>query len=445
MLDEGLALKLQHLANDLGPIKDIGNFCEPMFKTCRHSKMVLIGESTHGTEEFYQIRCALTKRLIEEAGFMAVAIEWDWPEVVPANQYVLDNPSVQSWQQALQGFQRFPDWMWRNKAMVQFLNWLRDYNQKKPDKKFEIYGLDLYSLYASMKAVLNFLKKTDVHAWRIAQNRYANLGDDPQSYGFLASSDRSESCAKEALQQFMELQHNAWYYQQLHPQNKNECFHAIQNARLVKNAEQYYRSLFSKEDISWNIRDKHMFETLGHIANYLESIHDKPAKIIVWCHNSHVGDERATEMGERGQYNIGQLTKENYGPNAALLGFTTFDGTVRAASDWGGKSQVFTINPALQNSFEALFHQLKYKNFFINIQENAPIQDLFKDLNYLHRAIGVVYRPETERQSHYYYSKLGYQYDGLIHIDRTHALEPLMLHKIDESPKELPETFPSGV
>jgi len=447
MINSDFLYQLKHAKNLLHPLTEKDSAYDPVFELCRRGQIVLVGEASHGTEEFYQIRAHLTQNLIENEGFMAVAIEWDWPDVVNANLYVQGKIEEGNWSKALSGFQRFPDWMWRNKQTVAFLKWLRAFNQQLPfNRQIGIYGLDLYSLYGSIDAVLSYLKKVDPNECKIAKLRYAcfDSSRDPQSYGYLASQGYQQTCAMQALQQFMELQHKPISYNDVQLENAEAYFNATQNAHLIKNAETYYRSLFEGGASSWNIRDRHMFETLAHLASFLESTRGRPAKIVGWCHNSHVGDARATEVLERGELNIGQLAKEHYGPNAILIGFTTYKGTVRAAAAWGDLPQIFTVPPALEESYEALFHTVGVERFFINFQEETGARELFRNSRYLHRAIGVVYRPQTERASHYYHSNLSYQYDGVMHIDTSHALEALHL-VTPKTLKDLPETYPSGM
>lgn len=391
------------------------------------ARFVLIGEATHGTHEFYKIRADISRELILQKDFMAIAIEGDWPDAYRIHRYLQGVGAKEDWQSALSEFQRFPTWMWRNKTVVSFLQWLRDHNDPL-NKKIGFYGLDLYSMNSSMHAVIEYLSKVDPEAAERAKNRYAcfdHLGCDPQTYGYLTSSGIKKSCIKEALDQLLELQHRAFDYVKKDNLGEEEAyFYATQNARVVKDAESYYRSMFEERVSSWNVRDTHMLETLNSLVDHLEDRFDKPAKIIVWAHNSHVGDARATEMGEKGEVNIGQLVREHHGiENTYIIGFSTYEGFVTAAADWDEPSERKQINKGMPGSFEELFHHMKDQNFILNLRDKAL--EPYLDIPRLQRAIGVVYAPETERYSHYFFTRLPYQFDCVIHLDKTTAVEPL--------------------
>jgi erythromycin esterase-like protein len=392
--------------------------------------MVLIGEATHGTQEFYKIRAELTRHLILKKGFMSIAIEGDWPDAYQVNRYVKgigkkNNPGL-----ALRSFSRFPTWMWRNTTMLPFLHWLREYNDviENYNQKIGFYGLDIYSLNKSISAVIKYLQKKDPDAALRAKQRYAcfdNVGSTPENYGYLARVGIKESCIKNAIEQQLDLQHNASNLIKSDGISaEEEYFYAAQNARIVKNAEIYYRTHFESVASSWNTRDEHMAETLKNISNYLQNSFNKPSKIVVWAHNSHVGDARATEMSERGEINIGQLIREEYGENSILIGFSTYKGSVTAASKWNGKVYKRAINPGLRGSYEELFHYSKYNNFILNLTNDKQLEH-YLHIPRLQRAIGVVYQPETERTSHYFFTRLPYQFDIIIHINETTALEPI--------------------
>lgn len=393
------------------------------------SRFVLIGEASHGTHEFYQSRIEITQQLIKEKGFMAVSVEGDWPDAYRVNRYVQGMGSCDDYNEALSEFTRFPSWMWRNTTIPPFLKWLRGYNDSTASQnKIGFYGLDLYSLHSSMQAVIDYLMKIDPEAGYRARLRYScfdHLLPDPQAYGYLTSVGMKKSCVKETVEQLFEIQQHALdYVKHDGIAVEDELFYATKNARVVKNAENYYRTMFEGHAASWNMRDHHMAETLNILAAHLEKRFKKPAKIIVWAHNSHVGDARATEMSERGEYNLGQLVREEYEMDAYLLGFSTYSGTVTAASDWDSPAECKFVNPALPNSYEDLFHQVNYDQFMLDLRGNKEL------LHYLHlprlyRAIGVIYRPETERYSHYFFTRLPYQYDNIIHLDYTTAVQPL--------------------
>lgn len=413
------------------------------------ARFVLLGEATHGTHEFYRERARITQRLITEKGFTAVAVEADWPDAYRVNQYVRGQSDDTDAQQALAGFKRFPTWMWRNTDVVDFIEWLRSYNGSLSPHVPAVgfYGLDLYSLFTSTNEVLKYLDKIDPEAARSARARYAcfdHFDEDSQRYGYAAGFGVSESCEKEVVSQLRDLQaHAADYLRHDGPQAADAFFYAQQNARLVMNAEEYYRTMFHGRISSWNLRDRHMAETLDALAQYLSHTTGKPAKIVVWEHNSHIGDARATEVGEQGEWNVGQLARELYGDEARLIGFTTHHGTVTAASEWDGPAERKRVRPALAGSYEDAFHHTGIVCFMLPLREKNPAaQALFEGR--LERAIGVIYLPESERRSHYFYTRLPQQFDAVLHFDETHAVEPLE----PTSPwkaGEAPETFPVGV
>jgi erythromycin esterase-like protein len=411
------------------------------------ARLVLLGEASHGTREFYRCRAAITKRLIAEKGFAAVAVEADFPDAYRINRFVRGVGNDKSAVAALGDFQRFPLWMWRNAEVLEFVEWLRDFNRdKESNRPAGFYGIDLYSLHASMEAVLEYLERIDPEAARRARYRYScfeHHGEDPQHYGYAASFDLAQSCEDEAVAQLVELQRRAAEYANRDGfVARDEYFFAEQNARLVKNAENYYREMFRGRVSSWNLRDAHMAETLDALARHLAS-EGKTGKIVVWAHNSHLGDARATDMGQQGEWNVGQLVREKYGADETrLIGFTTFEGTVTAATNWDEPAQLKTVRPGLNNSYERLFHQVGIPNFFLNLRDEEMKQSLRRPL--LERAIGVIYRPETERVSHYFEARLADQFDGVIHFDQTRALEPL--DKVSSRRHEdAPETFPEGL
>jgi erythromycin esterase-like protein len=404
---------------------------------------VLIGEASHGTHEFYEIRAEITKRLIREHGFLAVAAEADWPDAQRIDRYVRGRSADTSADSALSDFLRFPRWMWRNRVVEEFVWWLREYNRSRsPQAGF--YGVDLYSMYASRDAVIQYLDRVDADAARRARDRYAcfdHYGEDPQSYGLAAGFSMSESCETEAVQQLVDLQRRSWEY--MHRDGhvaEDDFFSAEQNARLVRNAEEYYRSMFRGRVSTWNLRDRHMAETVHAMAGWLERRHGY-SKIVLWEHNSHLGDARATEMSRRGEFNVGQLMRERYPGQTFTIGFTTWTGTVTAATDWGDDAETKKVRPGLPGSWETLFHEVGESGFVMTL--HAELADAMKEER-LERAIGVIYRPETERVSHYFHARLAEQFDAVIHVDTTRALEPL--DRISEvSHAEAPETFPSGL
>lgn len=415
------------------------------------ARIVLIGESSHGTHEFYQARAAITQRLITEKGFCAVAAEADWPDAYRVNRYVRGIGDDRSATEALSGFERFPAWMWRNVVVREFVEWLRQHNHRlsTTSRQTGFYGLDLYSLHRSMHEVIAYLDRVDPVAAERARDRYAcfdhTSADDGQAYGFAAAFGAGLSCERQAVEQLVEMQRNALGYARRDGLlAEDEQFYAHQNAQTVRNAEVYYRAMFSGRVTSWNLRDTHMAQTLHALQNHLDRHNvGEPARIVVWAHNSHVGDARATEVGTDGQLTLGQLVRERYGQAVRLIGLTTYDGTVTAASQWGGLAERKVVRPALNGSVEELFHETGRPAFLVSplISRGAAAP---LDTVRLGRAIGVIYQPATERQSHYYHVRPAEQFDAIIHIDRTRALEPLETTSVWVA-GETPETYPSGL
>ncbi len=420
---------------------------DPLMKLIGDARFVLLGEATHGTHEFYRARAEITKRLITEKGFVAVAVEADWPDAYRVNRYVRglnDDPTARD---ALAGFKRFPIWMWRNTDVLDFIEWLRAYNTGLPPdaRKTGFYGLDLYSLHASIEAVISYLEKVDPEAAKRARYRYScfeHFGEDTQAYGYAAGFNLSKSCEDEVVAQLIELQqHTADYAKRDGRVAEDEFFHAEQNARLAKDAEEYYRTMFSGRVSSWNLRDRHMTETLEALVAHLDR-EGGGTKVVVWAHNSHVGDARATSMGSEGELNIGQLVREHYGREAVLVGFSTYTGTVTAASDWGAPLERKRVRPALSGSYEALSHQTGLSNFLFPSQNDSKAANALRDPR-LERAIGVIYLPRTERTSHYFHARLPEQFDAVLHFDETRAVEPLdRTTQWEVGETEIPETYP---
>ncbi|HEY8458976.1 MAG TPA: erythromycin esterase family protein [Blastocatellia bacterium] len=422
---------------------------DPLLEMIGDARFVLLGEASHGTHEFYRERAQITKRLITERGFRAVAVEADWPDAYRVNRYVRGASADAGAKDALGDFKRFPTWMWRNADVLDFVEWLRNHNDALGDQAMKVgfYGLDLYSLFTSIEAVLAYLDKVDPEAARRARYRYScfeDFGEDSQAYGFATTFGLSETCENEAVGQLEELRQRAAEYAQRDGWvAADEFFYAEQNARLVKDAEEYYRSMFRGRTLSWNLRDRHMAETLDALVAHLDRQGGPMAKIVVWAHNSHVGDARATESGEGGQLNVGQLVRERYGREAAIVGFTTYAGTVTAASDWDAPAERKIVRPALPQSYEWLFHQTTPPNFLLVTRESEELAETLR-AERLERAIGVIYRPETERLSHYFRARLPDQFDAVMHFDRTRAVEPLERTAQWEA-GELPETYPYGL
>jgi erythromycin esterase-like protein len=435
------------LRKSLHPLTGSREDYDPLMEMIGEARVVLLGEASHGTHEFYRQRAEITKRLITEKGFRAVAVEADWPDAYRINRFVRavsdDTESID----ALADFQRFPTWMWRNADVLDFIGWLRAYNDTAPSNaKVGFYGLDLYSLHSSMEAVLAYLRKVDPEAASRASYRYScfdHYGEDTQAYGYAAGFGLMKSCEDEVVKELIELRQRAAEYASRDGRvAEDEYFYTEQNARLVKNAEEYYRSMFQDRVSSWNLRDRHMAETLDKLISYLGNA-DRRARVVVWEHNSHIGDARATRMGDAGELNVGQLVRERYGQDTRLVGFSTYEGTVTAASAWDAPAERKRVRPALPESYEALFHATGIPQFLLLIHDDGEFVSVLREPR-LERAIGVIYLPETERLSHYFYARLADQFDAVLHFDRTRAVEPL-----DRTPGwergELPETFPSGL
>lgn len=394
---------------------------DPLMKSIGDARFVMLGEATHGTSEFYRERARITRRLIEEKGFDAIVLEADWTDVNRVNRYIQGEDKDKSAEQALSDFVRFPRWMWRNTDFRDFVSSLRTINTNSDStNRAHIYGMDLYGLSNSVKAIIDYLKQVDPDAARSARKRYDcfnRFREQPQVYGLEVVNKTTRSCQKDVQQQFDELQRTA-----ISETNKtDELFNALQNARVIKNAEAYYRTIYQRNISSWNLRDQHMAETLEAIASHHETKSGKPAKIVVWAHNSHQGDARMTERAQVGEHNVGQLIRQRYGNDSVLVGFTTYTGYVRAAREWGGYDERRKVRPALEGSYSALFHKTRIPNFLLILRGGGKVSEVLSS-DRLERAIGVIYLPETERTSHYFHAKLSKQFDAVIHFDATTAV-----------------------
>jgi erythromycin esterase-like protein len=445
MTDVELADTVKHAVH---PLNGVAQDYDPLIGWTGAARFALLGEASHGTHEFYRERAGITKRLITERGFTAVAVEADWPDASRVNRYVRGLSDDATAVDALGDFKRFPPWMWRNTDAVDFIEWLRQHNDALPPDRSRtgFYGLDLYSLHASMEAVLRYLEKVDPPAAGRVRARYAcfdHFGDDVRRYGMLTTAGVAEWCREEVIHVLLDLQRRAAAYAERDGRvARDEFFDAEQNARLVANAEAYYRSMFLSDVSSWNLRDRHMAETLDALVAHLERRDGQPAKIVVWAHNSHLGDARATEMGQRGELNVGQLVRQRHGSDALLVGFSTHHGTVTAASNWDGPAERKRVRPALAGSYEAAFHETQVARFLLRCRDGETEKALSDPR--LQRAMGVIYRPETERASHYFHARLAEQFDAVLHVDESQAVEPLERTAGWEA-GEVPETFPFGV
>jgi erythromycin esterase-like protein len=427
------------------PLTATGDLAE-LIDAIGDARLVLIGEATHGTHDFYRLRARLTQHLIRDHDFTAIAAEADWPNAYRANRYVHGHGRDPDAATSLSGFRRFPTWMWRNGDVLELLGWLRAHNERRPlAGRCGFYGLDLYSLHSSIGHVLRYLEEVDPAAARRARYRYGcfeDLAEEPQAYGYAAQFDLGRRCEDEVVAQLVDqIRHRAALAAQ--GDDDEAAFDAEQNARVVANAEEYYRGMFSRRVSSWNLRDTHMADTLDALLVHLDRrAPSGRAKVVVWAHNSHVGDARATEAGDAGEIDIGQLMRERHPGDAVLIGFSTYTGTVTAASEWDGPAEHMRVVPGLAGSWEDVLHRARIPRFWL-----VPAELEGAARPRLHRAIGVIYRPDTERISHYFHTRLDAQFDILIHLDHTRAVEPLEAIALPSTGevREPPETYPTGV
>lgn len=431
--DHDLAATLENAASDLPPPEHAEAFGE-FFDRFGDADLVLLGEATHGTSEFYRARAAISRHLIQNHGFNIVAVEADWPDAARIDRYIRHGRPELSERQA---FSRFPSWMWRNQEVAEFMHWLRHENEhRKPQDRVEFRGLDIYSLSASIETVLSYLDRVDGQEARQARYRYGCLTpwqNSPAAYGRYTMMG-GETCEKDVSDQLVQLlQHRLDYA----GKDGESFFDAAQNARIVLAAEQYYRIMYRGSRESWNLRDRHMFETLHRLM-----AHRPKAKAIVWAHNSHVGNAAATSMGWEGEFNIGELCRTAYGDSMVAIGFGTDRGTVAAASDWDSPMEVKTVLPSRKDSYEHLFRHAGHARSLTDWHTPAQ-QDLRGQLALprLERAIGVVYRPDTELLSHYFRAVLSEQFDAYVWFETSHAVTPLPA----ENPNGVPETYPFGL
>jgi erythromycin esterase-like protein len=441
------------LAQAAIPLGDDDRSWDALGDLIEDARVVLIGEASHGTHEFYAERAAITRRLISERDFAAVCIEGDWPDAHRVHEYIQGFGDDASAAAALSGFTRFPTWMWANEVVRGFVDWARAWNAERPvAERAGFYGLDLYSMFTSMHSVLAYLERVDPIAAVRARQRYGcfeHFDEDSQTYGYAVAAQMAEPCEEEAVRQLVDLRvHERHYLQQDGRPARDLFFSAEQNARLVANAEHYYRSMYRGRASSWNLRDRHMADTMDAILDHLEATGRSP-KVVVWAHNSHIGDARYTDMQRRKELNLGQLARERHGDAARLIGFSTHTGTVTAAHDWDEPGMHYRVRPSLGGSWERRFHELSEQigadRFLVRIRGDDEVARALSEWR-LQRAIGVIYRPETERASHYYDVQLGRQFDAMIHIDTTSALRGLVPGEHWERGAHEPaETYPSGL
>ncbi len=400
---------------------------QPLLERIGDARVVLIGEASHGTSEFYRMRAEITKQLIEQKNFDFVAVEADWPDAYRIHDFVTHKQRKEphTWE----AFARFPTWMWRNQEVLDFIHWLREFNLKHrpPDRRVGFYGLDLYSMFTSIHRVLHYLKKVDPGAAEVARERYGCLTpweQDPATYGRAALTGRYRSCEKDVVQMLRNL---VARQAEAALKDGEELFDAQLNAKLVADAERYYRVMYYGSDESWNHRDRHMFQTLLSLQRH----YGRGSKAIIWEHNSHLGNAAATQFGRHGQINVGQLCREQFGDEMYAIGQGTDHGTVAAASEWDGEMEIKQVRPALSESYEHLMHLTEIDRFFLPMTK-AKNQKLTSALEVqrLERAIGVIYRPDTERQSHYFDVSLPGQFDEWIWFNKTTAVRPLTTEQL---------------
>jgi len=443
MIETELELLPRLIADTAEPLPDIDDrtFSE-FFDRFGDARVVLLGEASHGTSEFYRARAAISRRLIERHGFTIVAAEADWPDAATVDRYVRHRP----WREGeLRAFERFPTWMWRNREFDAFVRWMRQHNEQRPyERMCGFYGLDLYNLSASMRAVVDFLEEKDPELARLAHRRYGCLdpwAENPALYGRNALIEGYARCEVGVVQMLKDLL-----------QKQIDCFaeecdewlDAAANARLVKDAEAYYRVMYHGSAESWNLRDSHMFDTLNMILDAKGS----GSKAIVWAHNSHIGNAKFTDMGmHRDELNIGQLAKDRFGHDARLIGFGTHSGTVAAADDWDEPMKIKKVQPSLPESYERICHESEVPKFLLDLREGKRDERLAGELMEprLERFIGVIYRPETERWSHYSQAILPKQFDGYVWFDESEAVSPLPAELRPGEAPSVEETYPFGL
>lgn len=406
-----------------------------LFDRFASKRVVLLGEASHGTSEFYRARAEITRRLITEHGFSIVAVEADWPDAAAVDRYVRIRPG-RSVEEA--PFRRFPTWMWRNTDVAAFVDWMRRYNEQMPDeRRAGFFGLDIYNMRGSIAAVLAYLDQVDPQAAQVARERYGCLTPwqkEPSTYGRAVLTEGYKTCEEQVVRQCRDILARQLEY----AGNDGDSFlDAAHNARLVASAERYYRIMYYGGAESWNLRDRHMFETLEHLLQ----AKGERAKAIVWAHNSHIGDARHTEMGTvRAELNIGQLCRERFGDDVVLIGLSTHTGTVAAASNWDGEMETMRIRPSHRDSFERAFHDCAVARCLVDFDRHASLRARLREPK-LERFIGVIYRPDSELMSHYAEASLSQQFDAMLWFDETHAIEPLTR----ASGEGLPDTYPFGL
>jgi erythromycin esterase len=434
LFDENQAL--QNIKENSSPLQKIQDI-DPLINKIGNCRVVMLGEASHGTHEYYSWRAAITQKLIEEKGFNFIAVEGDWPDCYKVNRFIKGKEHTEkNALQVLQSFNRWPTWMWANWETVQLADWLKKYNEKiATSGMVGFYGLDVYSLWESMEAIMGYLKKVDPFAWKIASaawHCFEPYKKEGQDYA-RASSFVPDRCTNEVVEMLKEIRLRMQQYNSDH----ENVFNAEQNALVTVNAEKYYRSMIAGGPHSWNVRDRHMSDTLDRLLDF----HGEKSKAIIWAHNTHIGDARATDMTNEGMYNIGELARINHHENqVALVGFGSYTGSVIAAKNWGAPMKQMGLPAASTGSWEYYLHKAGAVNKWMMMEDF--MQDVFLENHIGHRAVGVVYHPEREQYGNYVPSILPLRYDAFLFLDKTKALHPL---HINPDGAQMPETYPFGV
>jgi erythromycin esterase-like protein len=432
--DDGLVEEVRRRALPLESDADL----DPLLERIGDARIVLLGEASHGTHEYYTWRDRISRRLIEEKGFDFIAVEGDWPDCYTVNRYAkgFDDAGATA-HEVLHAFSRWPTWMWANREVVHLAEWLREHNGARGDgKKAGFYGLDVYSLWESMDVVTRYLERVDPQLAERARRAYGCFDpydEDVQEYAW-ATQMVPADCEEEVIQTLVELRRKGPDFRRDDPE---AFFNAEQNALVAQNGERYYRAMIRGGAASWNVRDTHMMETLERLLRH----HGEGSKAIVWEHNTHVGDARATDMARAGMVNVGQLAREAYGSDVVIAGFSSHRGSVVAGEQWGAPMERIQVPEARPGSWEDVFHRAGAENKLLLLEGFDEVEGALERRG--HRAIGVVYRPEREAYGNYVPTVLSYRYDAMLYIDHTHALHPL--HMKAEEMREMPETYPSGM
>jgi erythromycin esterase-like protein len=408
----------------------VPNDYEPLMELVGDARLVLLGQASRGTHEFFAARARITRRLIEEKGFTAVALECDWSDCLPVDRFVRGAHDDRDALAALDGFARFPTWIWRNRAVLDFIEWLRAHNQFVQDEPpIGFHGADLYNMHASNEHVVSYLERVDPAAAertrrRLAREGFDDFGDEALAQNDLAGLGLGQVREDELIGELVELRRRP--VDQIDPPGRmadEESFASEQGQSLDRNAEDYYRLMYGGGASAWSLRNHHLAQMLCALVDYLERSIGR-GKVVFWGHNTHVGDARADEIGDRRDVTVGQLARERFGEDVVLVGMTTYQGTVRAASQWDSALEQKVVVPAEPGSYEGLFHEVGQPRFFLPLRGSAAAAEALRSPK-LQRAVGIYYRPETERLSHYFPARLSDQFDAVIHIDQTTAVHPL--------------------